>query len=625
MHRTLLRKRQTFLHSPFSTSITSRKQHEPFVTSAITSNPWQVCIGIEIHAQLLTQTKLFSGASTTFQTTAPNTQVSLFDAAIPGTLPVLNEECVNQAIRSALSFKATVHHKSKFERKHYFYADMPLGYQVTQQDACIATNGRLNITVPKTRDNSKRFDVYKRDIRICRLQLEQDSGKSIHDFDPKLSMIDLNRAGCALIEIVSEPDIRSSDEAACYVRKIQNYLRTVGSCNGNMEEGSLRCDVNISVRPMPLTEEELSNSTITMRDSNSTTTTANNASTYPLGERVEVKNLNSVKSVIRAIDYEVDRQINNVEINDSPVTKHETRTFDVSQGITVRLRSKENAPDYRFLLDPDLPPLIVQQKRIDELLIDLPELPDAICQRLMLEYHLSLYDANVLVEEPNATEYYENVIHMLTATNDVSMHSKDSQDTKDTPDTLDTEDKQDKQDTASLNYSLEDLSKITLNWITNELLGRMRPNNMKFIHLGQKNTSWHGLKPNDIALLITAIIKGDISGKIAKNALDIVFDEMQQQDTKNEKKNGNIKNGSSLSPMDVIEREGWKVVSDVNVLVKYCNDVIRNPKHQQQVNDVRSGEKPKLIGFFVGQVMKLSKGQADPKKVQKLLQELLLK
>ena len=222
--------------------------HNPNVISPFTGHPWQVCVGIEIHAQLQTKTKLFSGSRAAFEQGMPNSQVSFFDAALPGTLPVLNTMCVEQAIRSALSLQAQVHARSTFERKHYFYADLPLGYQVTQQDACIATNGTLNITVPKTRDNSQRFDVYQRDVRITRLQLEQDSGKSMHDFDPKHSMIDLNRAGCALVEIVSEPDIRSSDEAACYVRKIQRLLRHVGTCDGNMEEGSLRCDVNISVR-----------------------------------------------------------------------------------------------------------------------------------------------------------------------------------------------------------------------------------------------------------------------------------------------------------------------------------------------------------------------------------------
>jgi aspartyl-tRNA(Asn)/glutamyl-tRNA(Gln) amidotransferase subunit B len=555
----------------------STNSYKPIIISPNTGNEWQVCIGIEIHAQLLTQTKLFSGAASKFELDQPNTQVSFFDASIPGTLPVLNEECVDQAIRSALSFRAKVHPISRFERKHYFYADLPLGYQITQQESCLATNGILNITVPKTRNNAERFDVYERDIRITRLQLEQDSGKSLHDYDPEFSMIDLNRAGCGLVEIVSEPDIRSSDEAASYVRKIQRLLRHVGSCDGNMEEGSLRCDVNISIRPNPINEDENEDIEI-----NGYMTMDKSTAKNPMGERVEVKNLNSIRSVIRAIDYEVERQMYGAEVDNAPVTKHETRTFDVAKGVTVRMRSKENAPDYRFLLDPDLPPLIIEERRIQRIVQTLPELPDAIRLRLMKEYGVSLYDASVLVDVAGAAEYYEEVIMQLKVMNTESKKGSN-------------------------------LWKQTLNWITNELLGRMRPSNITFSTLGSihkksnREENYSGLTPVDVGEMIAAVTNGTISGKIAKAALDIVFAE---------------KDGAS--PMSIVEREGWVVVSDKNTLMIMCKDVIDDPKHSNHVKALQSGEKPKLIGFFVGQVMKKSNGQADPRTVTKLLQELLV-
>ena len=554
----------------------------PTVQSTTTGQHWQVCIGIEIHAQLLTRTKLFSGASSQFGLDHPNTQVSFFDAATPGTLPVLNAECVDQAIRSALSLRAQVHSFSRFERKHYFYADMPLGYQITQQESCIASQGTLNITVPKTRDNAQRFDVYERDIRITRLQLEQDSGKSLHDFDPDLSMIDLNRAGCALVEIVSEPDIRSSDEAACYVRKIQRLLRHVGSCDGYMEEGSLRCDVNISIRPNPTPAVRDEEKGPEEEDSYMTWNHKDHAH-HPMGERVEVKNLNSVRSVVRAIDYEVERQINSAEMDNAPVTKHETRTFDVAQGKTIRMRSKENAPDYRFVLDPDLPPLVLKEGHVGKLFEALPELPDAIRDRVMQQYDLSLYDASVLVEEPDAAEYYEQVMQHL--------------------DELGNQDDKGKQDDK------KSMSKQTLNWITNELLGRMRPVHLFFRHLGTKDGACNcmGLTPLHLATLIAGVRNGAISGKIAKAALDVVFEESRE----------------GTSPMDIVEREGWAVVRDESTLQLMCQEVIDNPTFVEQVNAVTSGEKPKLIGFFVGQVMKLSNGQADPKTVTKVLKELL--
>jgi aspartyl-tRNA(Asn)/glutamyl-tRNA(Gln) amidotransferase subunit B len=642
--RAFLRQRPLNTQCLRSVTTCQQPQHNPITTSPDTSNPWQVCVGIEIHAQLMTNTKLFSASSSTFEMNSnPNTQVSYFDAALPGTLPVLNEECVDQAIRSALSLRATVHPHSRFERKHYFYADLPLGFQITQQESCIATNGTLNITVPKTRNNAERFDVYERDVRIARLQLEQDSGKSMHDYDPSLSMIDLNRAGCALVEIVSEPDLRSSDEAACYVRKIQQLLRHVGACDGNMDEGSLRCDVNISVRPVPVSipicteplegirqtmdnkknmedkndkndKNDIINDTIQQMDQcqqNPTDVEDNQyANIYAMGERVEVKNLNSVRSVVRAIDYEVERQIYNAEMKNAVVTKHETRTFDVSTGETIRMRSKEDAPDYRFLLDPDLPPLVLKKGTVERISNSLPELPDAIRIRLMQEYDLSLYDASVLVEEDGAAEYFEMAMQQLLVL-------------------------------LPKNTDKKKIAKQALNWITNELLGRMRACNhvTMLVLLGRAKRQNHndvganhgvGLTPLDLAALMFSLLQGEISGKIVKNALDVVFEDIVQQEEKMLIRGSSVNSNnshvlSSLSPMEVIEREGWAVVRDVDALRELCLGVVDDIKNQKQVDLVRSGEKPKLVGFFVGQVMKASKGQADPATVKQLLEEILLK
>ena len=563
-------------HALFSAApADSSPTFNPRLPSPATGLPaWEVCVGIEIHAQLTARTKLFSGASAAFNLERPNTQVSYFDAALPGTLPVVNEECVAQGVRAALALGADVHLRSRFDRKHYFYADLPLGYQITQQDACLATHGAITVAVPKTRENAARFDVYERTVRVARVQLEQDSGKSLHEFDPRYSMIDLNRAGCALVEIVSEPDIRSADEAGSYVRKIQQLLRRVGACDGNMEEGSLRCDVNISVRKAEGGH-------------------GSDAST--MGERVEVKNLNSVRSVVRAVDYEASRQIEAAEAG-NPQLVHETRTFDVSTGRTVRMRAKESAPDYRFLPDPDLPPLIIDQRFVDSIAAALPELPDQIRERLMGDYGLSLYDAEVLVDEPGAAEYFDAVLLGLSQYEVGGAGPADGQ-----------------------KVWAEDgkkLAKLVLNWVTNELLGRMRVLGLTFGELidGAHPVYGSALCPAEMARFVQAVHDRKISGKIGKSALDVVFECSED---------GGTGTTEAQAPMRVVERKGWIVISDSREVEKLCRSVVENPAHAAQLEQFRSGEKPKLKGFFIGQVMKLSKGQADPQAVGKALDDIL--
>jgi aspartyl-tRNA(Asn)/glutamyl-tRNA(Gln) amidotransferase subunit B len=329
---------------------------------------WEVVIGLEVHAQVSSEAKLFSGASASYGA-APNAHVSLVDAAMPGMLPVINRECVYQAIRTGLGLKAQINLTSVFDRKNYFYADLPQGYQISQFKYPIVGEGVLRIVLA---------DGSTRDIGIERLHLEQDAGKSMHDQHPSKSFIDLNRTGVALMEIVSRPDMRSAAEAAAYVRKLRSILRYLGTCDGNMEEGSLRADVNVSVR----------------RPGDA------------LGTRTETKNLNSLRFIQQAIDYEVARQIELIE--DGGTVDQETRLFDTNSGTTRTMRSKEDAHDYRYFPDPDLLPLTVTQAEVDELAAALPELPDDIRDRLINDYGLSPYDASVITEERETAAYYES-------------------------------------------------------------------------------------------------------------------------------------------------------------------------------------------------------------------------
>jgi aspartyl-tRNA(Asn)/glutamyl-tRNA(Gln) amidotransferase subunit B len=330
---------------------------------------WEVILGLEIHAQVISKAKLFSGAATEFGA-EPNTQVSLVDAAMPGMLPVINEACVEQAVKTGLGLNAQINLRSVFDRKNYFYADLPAGYQISQYSQPIVGHGKITLDLA---------DGRTREVGITRLHLEQDAGKSLHDQHPTKSYIDLNRSGVALMEIVSEPDMRSAEEAAAYIKKLRSILRYLGTCDGDMEKGNLRCDVNVSVRRPG----------------------------EPLGTRCEIKNVNSIRFIQQAIEYEARRQIEIIE--GGGTVKQETRLFDANKGVTRSMRSKEHAHDYRYFPDPDLLPLELDPAWIERIRTSMPELPDAKKARFMKEWGLSAYDAGVLVAEKETADYYEAV------------------------------------------------------------------------------------------------------------------------------------------------------------------------------------------------------------------------
>ncbi|MFH2014460.1 MAG: Asp-tRNA(Asn)/Glu-tRNA(Gln) amidotransferase subunit GatB [Pseudomonadota bacterium] len=400
---------------------------------------WEVIIGLEVHAQVTSQSKLFSGASTTFGA-APNANVSLVDAAMPGMLPVINEECVKQAIRSGLGLKAQINLKSVFDRKNYFYPDLPQGYQISQYKQPIVGEGKIMISVGPDREG--KFEEIE--VGIERLHLEQDAGKSMHDQHPTMSYVDLNRSGVALMEIVSKPDMRSADEAKAYVTKLRTILRYLGTCDGNMDEGSLRADVNVSVRK-PGGE---------------------------FGTRCEIKNVNSIRFIGQAIDYEARRQIAILE--DGGSIDQETRLFDPGKGETRSMRSKEEAHDYRYFPDPDLLPLEFDQAYVDALAAHLPELPDAKRDRLVGKLGLSVYDASILVSEKAIADYFEQVA--------------DGRD-----------------------------GKTAANWVINDLLG--------LLNKAGKGIEESPVSPAQLGGIIDLIKEGTISGKIAKDLFEIVWSE----------------------------------------------------------------------------------------------------
>lgn len=328
---------------------------------------WEIVVGLEVHCQVISNAKLFSGSATTFGAEA-NTHVSFVDAGFPGMLPVVNHECVEQAIRTGYGLNATVNKKSVFARKNYYYADLPTGYQITQSDRPIVSDGYIEVDLE---------DGSTRRIGIERLHLEQDAGKLMHDQHPSKSFVDLNRAGVALMEIVSRPDIRSPEEAGAYLRKLRSIVRYIGSCDGNMDEGSMRCDANVSVRRPG----------------------------EPYGTRAEIKNVNSVRFVMQAIEYEAKRQVELLEEGGKVI--QETRQFDSVKGVTRSMRSKETAVDYRYFYDPDLIPLILDDGLMQRLKDEMPELPDAKKRRFMSDYGLPAYDAGQLVAEKETAEFFE--------------------------------------------------------------------------------------------------------------------------------------------------------------------------------------------------------------------------
>ncbi|MBD2748628.1 Asp-tRNA(Asn)/Glu-tRNA(Gln) amidotransferase subunit GatB [Microvirga sp. BT688] len=396
---------------------------------------WEIVIGMEIHAQVTSQAKLFSGASTAFGND-PNSNVSLVDAAMPGMLPVINEECVRQAIRTGLGLKAEINLRSTFDRKNYFYPDLPQGYQISQYKSPIVGEGEVIVDVPETGETIT--------VRIERLHLEQDAGKSIHDLHPTMSFVDLNRSGVALMEIVSKPDLRSSDEARAYVTKLRTILRYLGTCDGDMDKGNLRADVNVSVR-RPGDE---------------------------LGTRCEIKNVNSIRFIGQAIEYEARRQIAILE--DGGTIDQETRLYDPGKGETRSMRSKEEAHDYRYFPDPDLLPLEFDQAYVDDLAKGLPELPDEKKARFMADYGLSPYDASVLVAERSSADFFEEVAK-----------GRDG--------------------------------KAAANWIINELFGRLNKEG--------KDISETPVSAAQLGAIIELIGENVISGKIAKDLFEIVFTE----------------------------------------------------------------------------------------------------
>jgi aspartyl-tRNA(Asn)/glutamyl-tRNA(Gln) amidotransferase subunit B len=400
---------------------------------------WEVIVGMEVHAQVTSQAKLFSGASTEFGG-EPNSHVSLVDAAMPGMLPVINEECVKQAIRTGLGLKAKINLKSVFDRKNYFYPDLPQGYQISQYKSPIVGEGEVIVDMP---------DGETVHVGIERLHLEQDAGKSLHDQHPAMSFVDLNRSGVALMEIVSKPDLRSADEAKAYVGKLRTIMRYLGTCDGDMEKGNLRADVNVSVRRPG----------------------------EPLGTRCEIKNVNSLRFMGQAIDYEARRQIGILE--DGGVIEQETRLFDAAKGETRSMRNKEEAHDYRYFPDPDLLPLEFDQPYVDALQQDLPELPDEKKARFMRDYGLSAYDAGVLVDERDSADFFEEVVRR--------------------PD-----------------GSMRD-AKAAANWVINELFGRL---NKEGRCIAGSPVSAHQL-----GAILDLIADGTISGKIAKDLFEIVWSE----------------------------------------------------------------------------------------------------
>ncbi|MEN3949961.1 Asp-tRNA(Asn)/Glu-tRNA(Gln) amidotransferase subunit GatB [Iodidimonas sp. SYSU 1G8] len=472
---------------------------------------WEVVLGLEVHAQVTSNSKLFSGAATEFGA-EPNTQVSLVDAAMPGMLPVINHYCVEQAVRTGLALNAQINHYSIFDRKNYFYADLPQGYQISQYKQPIVGEGIVTLDLK---------DGETKEVGIERLHLEQDAGKSMHDQHPTMTYVDLNRSGVALMEIVSKPDMRSSEEAGAYLKKLRTILRYIGTCDGNMEQGSMRADVNVSVRRPG----------------------------GPLGTRCEIKNVNSVRFVQQAIEYEARRQIDILE--DGGTIVQETRLYDVAQGVTRSMRSKEEAHDYRYFPDPDLLPLELDPAWVETIKAGLPELPDDKKNRLMRDFGLSVYDAGVMVSEPEIGVYFEEVAK-----------GRDP--------------------------------KQASNWVTGSLFAAL---NAKGVSITESPVS-----AANLGKLIDLIADNTISGRIAKDVFEIMVE-------------------TGGDPAVIVEEKGLKQITDTGFIEGIVDRIIaENPG---QVAQYDGGANPKVIGWFVGQVMKQSQGKANPAQVNELLKKKL--
>lgn len=478
------------------------------------TNPvkYEAIIGLEVHAQMLTDTKIFCGCSTKFGA-EPNTQTCPVCIGMPGVLPVLNKKALEFAIKTGLATNCTISLYSRFARKNYFYPDLPKGYQISQYELPICEHGYIEIGV----------DGSIKRVGITRIHMEEDAGKNIHDNTGNYSFVDLNRAGVPLMEIVSEPDIRTPGEAVEYMKKLRTILRYIGVCDGNMEQGSLRCDANVSVRPVG--QEEF-------------------------GVKVEIKNINSFRFVEKALDYEIKRQTKVLAGGEKIV--QETRLWDSSTGTTQSMRMKEEAHDYRYFPEPDLVPIVVDQKWLAEIKETLPELSDRKRERFVSQYGLHEHDADLLTLERPVADWYEEAV------------------------------------------LLGGQPKVVSNWIKGDL--------MRLLNAENKSIEECSLKPKQLVDMLELIETGVISGKIAKTVFEEIY-----------------RTGSDAAV--IVKEKGLVQISDAAAIEKAIDDVIaKNPK---EVERYKAGEE-KLIGFFVGQVMKLTKGKANPQMVNELLKKKLL-
>jgi aspartyl-tRNA(Asn)/glutamyl-tRNA(Gln) amidotransferase subunit B len=474
---------------------------------------WEIVLGLEIHAQVSSNAKLFSGAATEFGA-EPNSQVSLVDAAMPGMLPVINEKCVEQAVRTGLGLKAQINLYSVFDRKNYFYPDLPQGYQISQFQQPIVGEGAIDIDLD---------EGAVKQIRIERLHLEQDAGKSLHDQHPNMSFVDLNRSGVALMEIVSYPDMRSAAEAQAYVKKIRAIVRSLGTCDGNMEQGSLRADVNVSVR-RPGDE---------------------------LGTRCEIKNVNSIRFIGQAIEHEARRQIDIIE--DGGTILQETRLFDPKNGETRSMRSKEEAHDYRYFPDPDLLPLSLTQDFVDRIADSLPELPDDKKARFINDYGLSAYDAGVLVSESENAAFFEQAAQGRDA-------------------------------------------KATANMVIGSVFAGL---NKAGLSIAESPVT-----AAQVGQLVDLQSDGTVSSRIAKEVFELMFEDGEDQ---------------GKDPAVIVEEKGLKQVTDTGAIEAAVDAVIEaNPDKVEQAR-----ERPKMAGWFVGQVMQATGGKANPQAVNALVMQKL--
>ncbi len=495
---------------------TAQVRHQSHNESHNEGKGWETVIGLEVHAQVASQTKLFSGAPVAFGA-EPNTEVSLIDAAMPGMLPVINKEAITQAVRTGLALDAEINLESVFARKNYFYPDLPQGYQISQYEQPVVGEGRIEINLE---------DGDTRCVRIERLHLEQDAGKLIHDQHPSLSFVDLNRSGVALMEIVTMPDMRSPEEAGVFVAKLRAILRAVGSCDGNMEEGSLRVDANVSVR----------------RPGDK------------LGTRCEIKNLNSIRFLRQAIAYEVRRQIELREEGGTVV--QETRLFDPDQGRTRPMRAKEDANDYRYFPDPDLLPLVLDAAWVEELRGALPELPDARRERFMQQFDLSREEATLLAGNRETAAFFE-----------AAAEARDA--------------------------------RTIAHWMTTELFGRL---NRAGSEIGMSPVS-----PAALGGLVDLLGEGKVSGPVAKEVFDAMFE------------SGAVEASAAAA---IVAERGLEQITDSDALTAIVDEVIAGAS--KQADEFRGGNE-KVMGWFVGQVMKASRGKADPKAVSVLLRDRLLR